>query len=698
MNEERRPNRLADETSPYLLQHAYNPVDWYPWGEEAFERARREDKPIFLSIGYSTCHWCHVMAHESFEDEEVARLLNENFVCIKVDREERPDVDRTYINIAQAMIGHAGWPLTIFMTPDKVPFFAATYIPKYPSRGRHGMLSLLPLISEMWRTRRDEIERVGEQLKRALATAPSLAGRLPSVEVFDEAFQVYLDTFDSTWGGFGTAPKFPAPHNLMFLLRHWRITGDTRAVQMVEQTLTAMRRGGIFDQVGFGFHRYSTDSQWRLPHFEKMLYDQAMHIMAYTEAYQVTGKTEYAKTVAEVVEYLTRDLMSPDGAFYSAEDADSEGREGAFYLWSVEELSDVLSPEELKVVTTAFSLSEDGNFHDEATGRRTGLNLLYWSLPPDRVAWELDMDAGSVLDILESARRKMLERRATRERPLRDEKILTDWNGLVIAALAKAGAAISPEFLQIAERALRAVVESLMSDDGELYHSSARGSLGQVAFLDDYAFLVWGLLELYEATSDPGHLRLARDLHNKMLELFEDRENGGLFFSGDRAEQLLVRDKSAYDGAIPSGNSVAALNSVRLSRLTGDPALEDGCRRIVQAFSASIERSPTAHSMMLCALTYLRGPSHELVIVGDDSDIDEMLRSVRSWFLPHTALVVKTPRNVSAGLEELAPYTSEYPVPSDGHPVAYVCSGQTCSPPVTDVDELRSLLDVRSLV
>ncbi|MFX1265845.1 MAG: thioredoxin domain-containing protein, partial [Promethearchaeota archaeon] len=612
-------NRLISEKSPYLLQHAYNPVDWHPWGEEAFELAKKEDKPIFLSIGYSTCHWCHVMAHESFENDEVAQLMNDTFVNIKVDREERPDIDRVYMEVAQLMTGRGGWPLTIIMTPDKEPFYAATYIPKESRYGQPGMMELIPKLGEIWESDRANISDVTSRIKDTLTQKKAEGvGRNLDIDDIEMAFTLFSRRFDDRKGGFGSAPKFPSPHNLMFLLRYWKRTGDDWALHMVERTLRAMRDGGIFDHVGYGFHRYSTDANWLLPHFEKMLYDQAMLVFAYIEAFEATRKPEYARVANEIIEYVLRDMTSKDGAFYSAEDADSEGVEGKFYVWSSKEIEDVLSKKEAAALSRMYNIRTEGNFREEATGEETGQNIPHVTRTLDDVAKEMGEDTVTLMQTLQSARQKLLSVREKRVRPHLDDKSLTDWNGLFIAALAKAGRALdNVDYVATAERAVEFFLSNLKDDQGRLLHRFRDGESSVNAFLDDYAFFVWGLLELYETTFDPRYLEMARDMTTDQISHFWDESEGAFFFTAHDSEDLLVRKKNVYDGAIPSGNSVSMLNLIRLARLLGDNELENKADMIGKAFSHEISRMQTAYSFMLVALDYALGPSHEIVIAGE---------------------------------------------------------------------------------
>ncbi len=538
-------NRLAEEKSPYLLQHAENPVDWYAWGEEAFELAKKENKPVFLSIGYSTCHWCHVMAHESFEDEDVARLMNDAFVNIKVDREERPDIDGVYMEVAQMITGRGGWPLTIIMTPDKKPFYAATYIPK---EGRHnmlGMMDLVPRIKELWETDQANIDEVIGKIEQALSesSSPGHKDDLTLADV-DLAYSQLSQRFDEERGGFGSAPKFPSPHNLLLILRHWKRTGDERALYIAEKTLQSMRLGGLFDHLGFGFHRYSTDAEWLLPHFEKMLYDQASLMMAYTEAYQITKKQEYADVVRDISEYVTRDLTSPEGAFYSAEDADSEGEEGKFYTWTQNEIKDVLKEDVANIFLQVYNIHEEGNFEDEATRKTTGLNIPHLKQSIDIKTDSTNMSRQELEILLDNARTKLFIRRERRVRPSLDDKILTDWNGFMIAALAKASVAIGEKkYLEVAEKALSFILETMLDEKRGLFHRYKDGDVAIGAFLDDYAYLVWALLEAYEATFKPEYLEQAKNLTLELIENFWDEEEGGFFFTGTNLRNYLSERK-----------------------------------------------------------------------------------------------------------------------------------------------------------
>ena len=691
------PNRLANEQSPYLLQHADNPVDWYPWGEEAFNAARELDRPIFLSIGYATCHWCHVMEHESFEDDEVARLMNEAFVNVKVDREERPDIDGIYMAVAQMATGQGGWPLTIVMTPDRLPFFSGTYFPRESRFGRPGMLDLVPRIRELWQTRRDDLLTAAQETYdrlQSLAEADR-SGPALDTETLSRGFQELELEYDQERGGFGRAPKFPTPHRLLFLLRFWRRTGADRALEMVVKTLDALRAGGIFDQVGYGFHRYSTDDRWFLPHFEKMLYDQALLVMAYVEAFQVTGDMRHAVVAQQVLEYLQRDMTAPDGGFYSAEDADSEGEEGKFYLWSDEELRQVLGESDAALAAATWGIRPGGNFVDEATGERPGTSIPHLAKPLDARAIELGLPPSELELRLESVRERLLEHRSRRIRPLLDDKILTDWNGLMIAALAKAGKALDmPEYVEAASRAAEFLWTTMQADEG-LLHRYRSGDADIEANLDDYAFFAWAEIELHQVTQDPEHLRRAIVLTEAMLERFRDDASGGLFFSPSGRQDLIVRQREVYDGAVPSGNSVALSNLLRLARLTAEPEYERAAGEISRAFSRTVGSHPSAFSMFLCGLDLVADGGQELVIAGDPDSVavKEMLDVASRGFEPHLVTILRPAGADSGGVMEVAPFLVEFRGEPGAEATAYLCRGLMCERPVTSAAELESLLD-----
>jgi len=691
------PNHLINETSPYLRQHAHNPVDWYPWGPEAFERAQRENKPIFLSIGYSTCHWCHVMAHESFEHPEVARLMNEAFVSIKVDREERPDIDNVYMSACQVMTGSGGWPLSIIITPDKKPFFAATYIPREGRFGLIGMMELIPHIRELWATRRSEALSLSNEIATVLQqTSQDTTGEKLDEATLEFTYEQLAKRFDGQYAGFSGAPKFPTPHNLLFLLRYWKRGGNKAALDMVEKTLQTMRRGGIYDHVGFGFHRYSTDSQWLVPHFEKMLYDQAMLAMAYTEAYQATGKEDYGKTAREIFTYVLRDMTALEGGFCSAEDADSEGEEGKFYLWTQEEVRQALGNEEANFVAKVFNIEKDGNFAEQATGRRSGVNILHLRKTLGELASDLNLSQQDLQAHLELIRQKLFAYREKRVHPMKDDKILTDWNGLMVAALAKGAQAFDePEYAEAACRAADFILGDMRKPDGRLLHRYRDGQAGVEANLDDYAFLVWGLIELYEAIFDASHLEVALELTSDMVRHFWDEDGGGLYLTPDDGESLFVRKKEIYDGAIPSGNAVAMLNLLRLGRMTATSGLEEKAARIGSAFSGSVNQSPSAHTQLMVALDFGIGPCYEVVIAGNAQaeDTKAMVKALRTRFLPNKVVLLNPDERESPEIAKLAEFTKNQSS-IEGKATAYVCLNYNCKLPTTDIGKMLELLNV----
>jgi len=692
------PNRLIHEKSPYLLQHAYNPVDWYPWCAEAFDKAHAENKPVFLSVGYSTCHWCHVMAHESFEDPEIGRLLNEVFVCIKVDREERPDIDKVYMTACQMMTGAGGWPLTIVMTSDRKPFFAATYIPRESRFGMIGMLDLIPRIKEIWRQRYDEILESADQIVSSLQQrAPAAPGEALSKDIVREAYEGLAASYDAKYGGFGQAPKFPTPHQLLFLMRYWKWSGEKKALEMVVNTLQAMRSGGIYDHVGFGFHRYSTDQRWLVPHFEKMLYDQAMLAMAYTEAYQVTGNNLFKRTACEIFTYVLRDMRARSGTFYSAEDADSEGEEGKFYFWTEEQIKGLLRPAEAELVMKVFQVEEAGNFVEQQTGKRTGHNILHINKPIHELAPSLGFSEDALRDRLSAARLSLFAARDKRVRPYKDDKILTDWNGLMIAALAKGAQVFMDKvYLKAAQNAVKFIISDMREIDGRLYHRHREGESAIMANLDDYAFLIWGLIECYEASFDASFLKTALRLQEDLTKRFWDKEKGGYYFTPDDGEDLIVREKESYDGAIPSGNSVAMLNMVRLARLTGNAELEAQAADISRALAGSVRLVPVGHTQFMMALGFMIYSSYEIVIAGSAKaeDTKRMLHALRAHFLPNAVVLLNSRDDESSDIAGIAPFAKDLK-PLKNKATAYVCTNFACHSPTMDVTEMLRLLDVQ---
>ena len=592
------PNRLIHEKSPYLLQHAHNPVQWYPWGEEAFAAAQREHKPIFLSVGYATCHWCHVMEKESFEDPEAAEALNRSFISIKVDREERPDIDTVYMAACQLVTGSGGWPMTIVMTPDKKPFFAGTYIPKQSAAGRLGLIDLCHKISELWR----------QSPARVTESAQTVAGHMqelfkfesdpesPRIDILDQVTGSISRRFDAEYGGFDQAPKFPMAHRLLFLLQSHQRTGDRRVLEQTTQTLEAMRRGGLWDHVGFGFHRYATDRQWLLPHFEKMLYDQALLAIAYLGAFAITRQPLFEKTAREIFSYVQRDMRAPQGGFYTAEDADSEGEEGKYYVWTQAGFEALLDGEAEGIPwQRIFNLRAEGNFLEEASRRRTGANVLHLSQSWESWAGQLGLSPQELADRWETLRRRLFAERVRRPHPLKDDKILSDWSGLMIAAFARGAIELHEHaFLQTAEKAAGFIFSHLLDNRGRLLHRFRQGEAGIAATANDYAFLIMGLIELHRAGGDPQWLERALALQQMMNNDFRDPVLGGFFLTAGERQELPVRPMDLYDGALPSANAVALHNLIHLHRLSGQDQWRDQAMRLMQAFGGSVSRQPEA--------------------------------------------------------------------------------------------------------
>jgi uncharacterized protein YyaL (SSP411 family) len=636
------------------------------------------------------------MAHESFEDPQIAELMNDAFVSIKVDREERPDIDMLYMSVCQMMTGTGGWPLTIIMTPEKEPFFAGTYVPKETRLGRLGMLEIIPRIKEIWTTRRDEALNSASQITAALqkAASPEPSQELDEA-ILHVAFDQLRDRFDDEYGGFGEEPKFPTPHNLLFLLRYWKRTRDKKALDMVEKTLQAMRYGGIYDQVGFGFHRYSTDRRWLVPHFEKMLYDQALISMAYIEAFQATGKEEYAQSANEIFDYVLRDMTAPDGGFYSAEDADSEGEEGKFYLWTYAEITQILTPDEADLSTKVFNIRQNGNFADETPGSQLGRNILHLTKPLKEIASELNVLELELREHLESIRRKLFAYRNKRIHPNKDDKILTDWNGLMAAALAMgARVLIEPRYTASAEQSIGFIFDKMFSTEGQLLHRYRDGEAALPAHLDDYAFLIQAMLELYETTFDVDYLKKALKLNEYLLKHFWDDKNGGFYFTADDGEHLLIRQKEIYDGAVPSGNSIAMLNLLRLARMTANYDLEQKASKIGRAFFDKVRKSASSYTQLMIAVDFAVGPSYEVVIAGDPqaSDTEKMLRTVQQEFIPNKVVIFVPAGSDSSDIKHIAPFTRNQST-IEGKATAYVCVNYTCKLPTTNLDTMLSSLN-----
>jgi uncharacterized protein len=690
------PNRLINEKSPYLIQHAQNPVDWYPWGDEAFEKARAGHKPIFLSVGYSACHWCHVMEKESFEDEEAATYLNDTFICIKVDREERPDVDSVYMAACQMLTGRGGWPLTVLMTPDKKPFFATTYIPKTSRFGRPGLIDICKQIKSLWEKDWDKINDSAVKISKHLDKAFDFewTGENLDESVLKSAYEELENSFDEEHGGFGSVPKFPTPHRMLFLLRYYHRTAEEKAMVMVQKTLKSMRLGGIWDHVGFGFHRYSTDRFWLLPHFEKMLYDQALLAIAYLETYQITKDAFYAKTADDIFSYVLRDMTSDVGGFFTAEDADSEGEEGKFYVWTTHEFNNILGAERGKLWQRFMNLNSHGNFEDEATGQKTGANILHLTRTFSEWAEKLEMKETELADRWEKTRETLFHIRKKRVPPLKDDKILTDWNGLMIAALAMGSRILGNySYIEAAKRAAAFIQRRLTDSTGTLLHRFRDDESGIKANANDYAFYILGLLELFRATFEPEYIHRAIDFQEQMIENFWDNENGGFYLTSKTAEQFPTRPKELYDGAIPSANSVAFSNLMILSRLTGNTRWEKHAAEMASVFSGTIKKQLSAFSYFLCGLEFAMGKKYEVIIAGEPAspDTEKMLSVLDNNYAPNTVVLLKNTQNANH-LAEIASFTGPLK-PVAGKATAYVCTGFACGTPITDPKELASMLE-----
>jgi uncharacterized protein YyaL (SSP411 family) len=668
-------NRLAFEKSPYLLQHKDNPVDWYPWGEEAFAKAKLENKPVFLSIGYSTCHWCHVMAHESFEDDDVAAVLNRDYISIKVDREERPDIDTVYMEACQVLTGSGGWPLTVIMTPEQKPFWAGTYLPKTAAYGRLGLMELLDAVKQQWDTEREKVLSTGEQITSFLIRGKTAvkSDAVLDKELLHRAAAAFEKSYDQQWGGFGAAPKFPTPHNLLFLLRYALLEDRPLPQQMAEHTLRQMFRGGIFDHLGSGFSRYSTDSKWLVPHFEKMLYDNALLAIAYLEAYHITRQPFYSMVAERIFAYVLHELTDEQGGFYCGQDADSEGVEGKFYVFTRQEIDQVLGEQQGKIFSDWFDITEGGNFEGQSIP-----NLL------DNPQYE------AIVPNIQDLSQRLYDYRLQRTDLHKDDKILTSWNALMIAALAKAGCLLDkPAYVQAAQSAQRFLQDALTDEQGRLYLRWREGETAHAGQLDDYAFYAFALLELYKSTYELDYLQQALKIARQMLEQFGDCDTGGLFFYGKDSEQLINRPKETYDGAIPSGNSVAGLVLESLAKLTGETRWQQASYQQLTFLAGAVQNYPPAHSMALLALAKNLYPSQELICVTAEESLPAELKGyLAENALPNLSVLLKTAANKQQ-LAEIAPFTESYPLPAKGS-IYYLCQNGACALPV---DNLRGLIE-----
>jgi uncharacterized protein YyaL (SSP411 family) len=705
-------NRLAKEKSPYLLQHATNPVEWYPWGPEAFAKAKAEDKPVFLSIGYSTCHWCHVMEHESFCSPEIARILNDHFIAVKVDREERPDIDKIYMQAVMAWTGSGGWPMSVFLTSDQHPFFGGTYFPPEPRWGSPGFRDVLLSVHAAWGHQREKIEAAGQSILEILQSErQSLPGSSTGREVlWEKAYQEFEQTFDVRYGGFGSAPKFPMGHNFSFLLRYWGRTKSPQALKMVEDTLTAIHRGGIYDHLGGGFHRYATDSQWQVPHFEKMLYDQALLVRAYGEAYQATGYEQYAQVVRETLDYVLRDLSAAQGGFFCAEDADSvdpdegvsqiahqghgEKKEGSFYLWRYDELMQILGKKDGEMFVFHYGMEPRGNAKADPHGEFIGKNILYEAHSLEETSRQFSCGVPNVAEGLQECRQRLMAVRQKRPRPHLDDKIITDWNGLMIAAMAFGGRLLGESrYIQAACRAAHFILQQMRPTPRRLLHRYRDGQAAVSGMLDDYAFFIEGLLMLYEATWKVDFLVAAVELAEGMIASFRDEASGGFFMTDQEAEPLIIRPKEVYDGAIPSGVSMAAMVCIKIYHLTQNIIWRERAEALFENVFPEIQARPSAYCQFLIAWDMARGPVTTMVLTGDQNAdlVQRAARLSQEKFLPYL-LVVHRPMELKAQdpLSQLIP-SLESQKPVEAKPAVYMCDEQGCRPPIVDAETLEKV-------
>ncbi|EPY2279003.1 thioredoxin domain-containing protein [Clostridium sporogenes] len=676
-----KSNRLINEKSPYLLQHAHNPVDWYPWGEEAFEKAKAEDKPVFLSIGYSTCHWCHVMERESFEDEEVAEVLNNNFISIKVDREERPDIDNIYMSFCQAYTGSGGWPLTILMTPDKKPFFAGTYFPKWGKYNIPGIMDILKSINKLWHEDKNKILESSNRILEQIERFQDNHGENELEEyIIEEAAQTLLDNFDSKYGGFGTKPKFPTAHYILFLLRYYYFKKDEKVLDVINKTLTSMYKGGIFDHIGFGFSRYSTDNKWLVPHFEKMLYDNALLSMAYTEAYEATNNPLFKDITEKILNYVKKSMTSEEGGFYSAEDADSEGVEGKFYLWTKKEIIDILGEEDGELYCKIYDITSRGNFENKNIA-----NLIQTDLK----------DVDNNKDKLEKIREKLFEYREKRIHPHKDDKILTSWNALMIIAFCRAGRSFkNNSYIDIAKKSVDFIIKNLMDEKGTLYARIREGERGNEGFIDDYAFFLWALIELYEASFDIYYLEKSIEVADSMIDLFWHKEKGGFYLYGENSEKLIVRPKEIYDGAMPSGNAVASLALSLLYYITGEDKYKDLVDKQFKFFAANIKSGPMYHLFSVIAYMYNVSPVQEITLAYSEKDeaFYEFINELNNRYIPFSIITLNDKSNkiekINKNLKDKTPIKDKTTV--------YICQDYACREPITDLEKFKSVLSTDS--
>ena len=682
-------NRLIFESSPYLLQHAANPVDWHPWNEEAFLLAKELNKPIFLSIGYTTCHWCHVMEHESFEDNEVAMKMNDAFINIKVDREERPDIDNVYMEVTQELTGRGGWPMTIIMTPDKEPFFAGTYFPKNSRQNynRIGMNDLVPQIKELWNTKKDSLLTSANNIILNIKDKHNKRDNFKSVlknNLLVDSFNSFNRRFDETYGGFtGSRNKFPKPHDYSFLIKYYYKTKNKDALKIVNKSLYEMKKGGLYDQIGFGFHRYSTDKKWLVPHFEKMLYDQALLIHAYLDAYLITNDIFFSNAVHEICEYVLRDMTSIEGGFYSAEDADSQGEEGLFYIWNASELQSFLSEDEYNFISPILNIKPNGN----SVVERSRTNIPHLSYTLEELQKSSDLKKNDFYNKYHLIRKKIFNYRDNRVHPQKDDKILTDWNGLMISALSRASIILDKkDYLLAARKSADFIINNLLNNNGKILKRYRNGQSGIDGMIEDYAFFIWGLIELYQTDFDEKYIEIAAKLSDYQIDHFWDFENKGFYFTSDISENLIIRSKEVYDGAIPSGNSVSAYNFIRLSRILSRYDYEEIAVAITEAFASNLNKYGYGSSMLLQAIDFIEGPSYEVIIVGDRSKSEYLIKHIQKNKNFNKVIVYNDSNN------KIFKYLNLYPSGKDGRPIVYVCENYSCQLPTDDIEKINELL------
>ena len=690
-NTPKHTNRLIDETSPYLLQHAHNPVDWYPWGEEALNLAKNLDKPILLSIGYSACHWCHVMERESFENEKIAAIMNKYYINIKVDREERPDLDEIYMSAVQIMTGSGGWPMTVFLTPELKPFYGGTYFPPDDRYGRPGFPKLLEAVEDAYRSKREEINEQAEKLVshiNQISNPKGVENLSLDDKIIEQAFYHYQNRFDSQHGGFGQAPKFPPGMGLILLLRYWKRSGNSRALHIVEFTLEKMARGGMNDQLGGGFHRYSTDEIWLTPHFEKMLYDNSLLTVTYLEAFQATGKPFYREVVEETLGYVLREMYDQqNGGFYSTQDADSEGEEGKFFVWTPDEVEQILGQADAKVFCDFYDVTDHGNFEHQ--------NILWVKTPTDLYTKKTNIEQTDLINILNRCKKKLFDAREKRIKPGLDDKILTSWNGLMIRSMGLAYQILGdPRYLEAAETSAKFILKELVQKNGHLLRTHRAGKSHLNACLEDYSYFIAGLIELYQASFDPYWLREANRLNQIMISQFWDSQNGGFFFTGKDHPKLIVRSKSAYDGATPSGASMAVHVLLRLAILLNQPDLREKAKITFSLYDHTMKTAPSGSAQMLCGVDFLIDAPKEIAIVGNplSEQTQEILRNIHRRFVPNKVIALLNPNTEEKQeIEELIPLLAGK-TSIDGKTTIYVCQNYACQLPTTDIDDLDKLL------